>query len=128
MALFVTHLTRLLRFALGCLFCLFLILAQLGGASTLCAQQSPGSKQRVHELARAYTALATVGGEDSKGQSVGPFYGFFVANDLVATDFRSLKEAIKIQVQTASGERKEANLVGVDPLGLVALLQVPKAD
>ena len=96
--------------SVAAVFCLFV---------GLLAQAEPARRQNIG------ASVVRVTGEDVKGQPVAPGSGFFVSGDLIVTDYRVIKDAIRIHVQTAGEGAYDATIVAVDSSRSVALLSVP---
>jgi TonB family protein len=76
---------------------------------------------------KAAASIVVVTGEDAKGQPVSPGNGFFVNDNLIATDYQVIRNAIRIQIQIAGQDPIEARVVGVDSSRSVAILKVSGA-
>ncbi|MCI0487399.1 MAG: TonB family protein [Blastocatellia bacterium] len=92
---------------------------------TLLAQVPAGRKITPLEMAeKALSSVVSLTGKDFYGKPVAAGSGFFVKDNLIATDYNVVRNAIKIEAKLPGQEAKEAVIVGVDSRRVVALLQV----
>jgi TonB family protein len=73
---------------------------------------------------RAQALTVSVTGEDGNGQPIAPGSGFMIRPGVIMTDYRVIKDAIKIRVREASHYEVDAVLVTVDERRAVAVMRI----
>lgn len=91
------------------------------------AQSSPPVQSAHEQMRKASLSIVNITGKDTKGRDTEPGRGFFVAHDVIATDYLVIKDAIKIYVTCADKRKKEAQLLGVDALRMLAILKLQES-
>jgi len=95
-------------------------------AEAVCAQSEAAlSAQEVSR--RANSAIVRISGKDTKGRDTEPGRGFFVAQNVIATDYLVIKNALKIYATNADSKKKEARIIGVDANLTLAILSLDEA-
>lgn len=102
----------------------FVLLLAVMLAETVRAQSDASALPAQEIIRRASAAVVRITGKDTKGRDIEPGRGFFVASNVIATDYSVIKDAIKINTTTADKKKKEARIIGVDATLTVAILNL----
>ena len=100
----------------------------LAGISVTLPQTNAGQSVSIGDLSkRALPAIVSLRIEDVNGNSGTPGTGFFIGSGKVATDYRVIKDAIKIQGATPGEDSFDLAIAAVDERRTVAILKVVPA-
>lgn len=102
----------------------FAVLLAILTAAVAHAQTDKPAPSAQELLRKTSQATVRLTGKDARGRDIAPGRGFFVAAEVIATDYYVIKDAIKIYATSADKKRREAHLLGVDESRTLAILSL----